>query len=76
MVVPPFLNPHRSRWFAQHAAFFYFFVVVGLYLSNPRNAYNLNQVNMGTLSKSDSNNPITGYPFVVFGFAPHRVFSM
>ncbi|CAN0377699.1 unnamed protein product, partial [Ectocarpus sp. 12 AP-2014] len=26
-----------------HAAFFYFFVVVGLYLSNPRNAYNLNQ---------------------------------
>eukprot|EP00903_Cladosiphon_okamuranus_P022140 g20361.t1 len=33
----------RDRWFAQHAAFFYFFVVVGLYLSNPRNAYNLNQ---------------------------------
>ncbi|CAN0159794.1 unnamed protein product [Ascophyllum nodosum] len=32
-----------DRWFAQHAAFFYFFVVVALYLANPRNAYNLNQ---------------------------------
>lgn len=32
-----------DRWFAQHAAFFYFFLVVLLYLSNPRNAYNLNQ---------------------------------
>ncbi|CAN0416933.1 unnamed protein product, partial [Hapterophycus canaliculatus] len=35
----------RDRFVSRsHAAFFYFFVVVGLYLSNPRNAYNLNQV--------------------------------
>lgn len=33
----------KDRWFAQHAAFFYFFVVVMLYLANPKNAYNLNQ---------------------------------
>ncbi|CAM9262948.1 unnamed protein product [Choristocarpus tenellus] len=32
-----------DRWFAQHAAFFYFFVVVGMYMANPLNAYNLNQ---------------------------------
>lgn len=36
-------NTCTYRWFAQHAAFFYFFVVVMLYLANPKNAYNLNQ---------------------------------
>jgi ubiquinol oxidase len=32
-----------DRWVAQHVAFFYYWVVIGLYVLNPRVAYNLNE---------------------------------
>jgi hypothetical protein len=33
----------KDRWVAQHVAFFYYWIVVGLYVANPTLAYNLNQ---------------------------------
>ena len=35
--------PFRDRFIAQHLAFFYYWLVVGLYLVQPAAAYNLNQ---------------------------------